>query len=505
VFLLLLLLPIHFERGKLNLDYRTLTRGDWEYIKFVNKTISRDAILYNDYYRGTTVNSLAAFVERKITYPFLFYFPYLELNGEREIIRNIPDSSLALNILKEKNVSYVTFSTGFNLESSLGFSVPSFNPEKFKSCYEKIYGNYSNWIFKIDYNCSPFIYLPLFLTCKEWCKLPPSISVEIPEVMTHFRLLLLTEVYPMSISHMIGFIEVFQNGEKIETWPIIKSEEKFLLVAEVNPEKILNLTFRGETPYVKDFMILAEVNGNEISSIKNVWAVFINNRDIIVFNPDSMKIKLVMIYNNTKGNVYFNLFNYSTSTWISIGSLERNGSLSLLKKEIDLPKDKFLFLSIASHNFPLEIHNISIILFNYTFLDAESSWIGPRIVKVEELNLSNLISFSPNVYVEGNWRFENGEIVLPPKTFDCHVILSNVPQNFYLKVIYEDKDESEININYWSNTSRKWETAFIFNTKGEHRTKELIVPFFTFQKSAILNFYSHEKELKILNISIEPQ
>jgi hypothetical protein len=502
-FLVLLLLPIHLERGKLNLDYRVLTQGDWEYIKFVNESIPKDVILYNDYYRGTVSNSLAAFIERRISYPFLMYYPILDFSGEREIIKNVPDSPMALDILKKENASYLTFSTGFSLESSFGFSVPSFNPNNFKICYEKMYGNYSNWIFRINYNCSPFTYFPIFFECEKWCELPTTLNVTLPEFLKNFRLLLLVKVYSANIGHSIGFTEIFQNEKEIAVWPMIRKKGEFLFTAELNPKESLNLKFEGEKPFVKNLMIAAEINGSEISLAKDVWAVFLNNKDIIVFNPNSSKIKLMVAYNNTNGNVYFNLFNYSISTWITIGSIERNGSFTLLKKEIELPQDKYLFLSIASHEFPFEITNMKIISSNYTFIDADSSWIGPKIVRVEELNFSNFFSPSPNVYLRGNWKFENGKIILLPKTFDCQIILSNVSQNFYLKITYEDKDETEININYWNSALKEWRTAFVFNTKDEHKTKELIIPFFTFKKGAILNLYSHEKELKILNISFE--
>lgn len=502
-FVILLVLPLQLEREKLNLQYRTITLGDWEYIRFINKSIPMNVIFYNDYSRGTITNSLPAFVERKETYPFTPVQLDLDFSGEREIIRNIPDSLLALDILKRKNVSYITFSTGFNLESIFGFPIPLFNPNNFKSCYEKVYANYSQWIFKINYNCTTFTYFPLFLTCKERCRLPSSINVEIPEFLRHFRLLLLAKVYPSNIAYTIGFTEVFQNEEKIALWPMIRDKKEFLFVTELNSKEALNIKFKGERPYVRDLMIVAEVNGSEISLAKDVWAIFLNNRDIIVFNPELVKIKLVMVYNNTKGNVYFNLFNYSISSWIPIGSIERNSTFTLLKKEIELPEDKFLFLSIASHEFPFEIHNISIIPSNYIFLDAESSWIGSKIVKIEELNLSSFFSPSPNVYLRGNWKFEKGKVILPSKTLDCQLVLSNFSKNFYLRIIYEDKGESEININYWNDMLKKWETVLIFNTTGTQKVKEIDIPFFTFKRGVILNFYSHKEELEILNLTSE--
>jgi len=503
IFLFLLLLPIHLERGKLNLDYRTITLGDWEYIKFVNETITKDEILYNDYYRGTVSNSLAAFAERRTSYPFLMYYPILDFNGEREIIRNIPDSTIALDILRKENASYITFSTGFNLESTFGFSVPSFNPNNFKVCYEKIYGNYSNWIFRINYNCSPFIYLPLFHECKEWCELPSQINITLPEFLRNFRLLLIAKVLPTNISYSIGFVKVFQNEKEIATWSMIKIEKEFLFVAELNPKESLNIKLGGEKPLVKNLMIVAEVNGSEISLAKDVWAAFLNNKDIIVFNPNFSKIKLTIEYNNTRGNVYFNVFNYSILTWITIGSIERDGSFTILKKEIELPQDKYLFLSIASHDYPLEIRSIKIIPYENIFIDADISWIGTRIVNIEDLNLSSFFSISQNIYLRGNWEFDEKKIILPPKTLDCQVILYNISKNFYLKITYEDADDTEININYWNNLAGKWETAFVFNTKGMKKTKELVIPFYTIRKGAILNLYSHQKELRIINMTIE--
>jgi hypothetical protein len=358
-------------------------------------------------------------------------------------------------------------------------------------------------VFKINYNCSPFVYLPIYSTCEEWCELPFTLNITPPEFFKNFRLLLLAKIYPTNIAYTIGFTEVFQNEKKIALIPMMKSNKNFLFTTELNPKESLNLKFEGEKPLVKNLMIAAEINGSEISLAKDVWAVFLNNKDIIVFNSNSSKIKLMVAYNNTKGNVYFNVFNYSISTWITIGSIERNGSFTLLKKEIELPQDKYLFLSIASHEFPFEINNIRVIPATYTFLDAESSWIGPKIVRAEELNFSNLFSPSPNVYLRGNWKFENGKIILPPKTFDCQIILSNVSQNFYLKITYEDKDETEINVNYWDDISKKWRTAFVFNTNGMRRRRELVVPFFTFRNDAILNLYSHQEELKIVNLTIE--
>jgi len=503
IFLFLLLFPIHLERGKLNLDYRALTLGDWEYIKFVNETIPKDAILYNDYYRGAVSNSLPSYVERRISYPFLMYYPILDFDGEREIIRNIPDSTIALDILRKENASYLTFSTGFNLESTFGFSVPSFNPNNFKVCYERIYGNYSNWIFRINYNCSPFIYLPVFHECKKWCELPSQINITLPEFLRNFRLLLIAKVLPTNIGYSIGFTKVLQNEKEIATWSMIKIEKEFLFVAELNPKESLNIKFEGEKPLVKNLMIVAEVNGSEISLAKDVWAALLNNKDIIVFNPNFSKIKLTIEYNNTRGNLYFNVFNYSILTWITIGSIERNGSYTIVKKEIELLRDKYLFLSIASHDYPLEIRNIKIVPSEPIFIDADTSWIGTRIVNAEDLNLSSFFSVSQNIYLRGNWVYDEKKIILPPKTLDCQVILYNISKNFYLKITYEDADNSEININYWNNLVGKWETAFVFNTNGMKKTKELVIPFFTYKKGAILNLYSHQKELRIINMNVE--
>jgi hypothetical protein len=321
--------------------------------------------------------------------------------------------------------------------------------------------------------------------------------------LRNFRLLLLANVLPTNISYSIGFTKIFQNEKEIALWPMIKIEREFLFLAEINPKESLNLKFEGEKPLVKNLMIVAEINGSEISLAKDVWATFLNNKDIIVFNPNFSKIKLTIEYNNTRGNVYFNVFNYSILTWITIGSIERDGSFTLLKKEIELPQDKYLFLSIASHYYPLEFRSIKIIPYENIFIDADISWIGTRIVNVEDLTLSSFFSISQNIYLRGNWEFDKKKIILPPKTLDCQVILYNISKNFYLKITYEDSDDTEININYWNNLARKWETAFVFNTNGMKKTKELVIPFYTIRKGAILNLYSHQKELRIINMTIE--
>jgi len=502
VFLFILLLPIHLERGKLNLDYKTLTIGDWEYIKFVNESIPEDTILYNDYYRGTVSNSLAAFTERRISYPFLMYYPILDFSGEREITRNIPDSKLALEILKKENASYLTFSTGFNLESIFGFSLPLFNPNSFKQCYEKVYGNYSNWIFKINYNCTPFTYLPLFITCQNGCQLPSQLEVELPDIVNQFRLFLLTKVYPLNIAYTIGFTEILQNNKRIATWPMIKMDKEFLFVAGINWEKTVSLKFEGEKPYIKDLMIVAEINGTNISLTRDVFGVFYDDRNILVFNPSYKRIKLVLVYNDTEGDVYFNLFNFSSKSWKAIGSIERNRTYKFLKSEIELPSEKLLFISIGSFKSPFEILQLKILPSEHIFLDAEISWIGERLVKIEEVNLSDFYNFSSNVYLRGSWIIGKDKVTLPIGTIDSQILLLKIPEVFKFKITYLDRGENEININYWDDTHKEWKTLFVFNTSNTSTTKEICIPFYSSKKGAILNLYSWKKDFEIINMTI---
>jgi len=509
LFLTLLLLPIHLERENIKLDYQLLTLGDWEYIKFVNETIPRDTTIYNDYYRGTITNSLSAFIERKVSYPFIFY-PFIEIDGKildfdgrREIVRIIPNSELALNILKKENATYLTFSTGFNLTSSFGFSVPTFNPNTFKQCYEKVYGNYSNWIFKINYNCTPFMYLPLFITCKDICLLPESLKIELPTIIEQFRIFLITKVQPSNIFYPIGFTEVFQNEEKIASWPMIKMNRKFLFIAELDPKEKIELKFKGERPYIKDLMIVAEINGTNISLAKNVYSAFFNNKDILIFNPNQQKIKLVMVYNDTNGNAYFNLLNFSSKNWISVGEIERKQTYKPLKSEVELSPEKFALISIASFDSPLEILHLKILPLSSIFLDAEVSWVGEKLVKIEELDLFNLHSLSSNIHLRGSWIVKNDKVVLPPNRKDCQVLLSRLPPLFTLKITYLDKGKNEININYWDNVFKEWKTLFAFNTTDSKKVKEVSIPLYSPKEGAILNFYSWEEEFEILNITIE--
>jgi hypothetical protein len=502
IFMILLVVPIHLEREALKLEYRVLTKGDLDYVDFVTKHIPKDTVIYNDYYRGCSATLIPPFTERKVVHPFLMYYPLIDFSGEREIIRNIPDSQLALEILKKENASYLTFSTGFNLESIFGFSLPLFDPNSFKQCYEKVYGNYSNWIFKINYNCIPFTYLPLFITCQNECQLPSQLEVELPDIVKQFRLFLLTKVHPSNIAYTIGFTEILQNDKRIATWPMIKMDREFLFVSELNWEKNISLKFEGEKPYIKDLMIVAEINGTNISLTRNVFGVFYDDRNILVFNPSYKRIKLVLVYNDTEGNVYFNLFNFSSKSWKPIGSIERNLTYKFLKYEIELPSEKLLFISIASFRSPLEILQLKILPLEYIFLDAETSWIEKRLMKIGELNLSDFYNFSSNVYLRGSWIIEKDKVILPVGTIDSQILLLRLPEVFKLKMTYLDRGENEININYWDDTHKEWRTLFVFNTTNNNTTKEIYIPFYSPKSGAILNLYSWKKDFEIINITV---
>jgi hypothetical protein len=388
------------------------------------------------------------------------------------------------------------------LESVFGFSLPLFNPNSFKQCYEKVYGNYSNWIFKINYNCTPFTYLPLFITCQNGCQLPSQLEVELPDIVKQFRLFLLTKVHSSNIAYTIGFTEILQNDKRIATWPMIKMDREFLFVTELNGEKNVFLKFEGEKPYIKDLMLVAEINGTNISLARDVFGVFYDDRNILVFNPSYKRIKLVLIYNDTEGDVYFNLFNFSSKSWKTIGSIERNRTYKFLNGEIELPTEKLLFISIVSFKSPFEILQLKILLSEYIFLDAETSWIEKRIVKIEELNLSDFYNFSSNVYLRGNWIIEKDKVTLPVGTSNSQILLFKLPEVFKLKITYLDKGENEININYWDDTHKEWRTLFVFNTTNSNTTKEIYIPFYSLKKGAILNLYSWKKDFEIISMTI---
>jgi hypothetical protein len=171
VFLVLLIFIIPAIAIKIHrpneLRYQSFTQGDYEYVHWVDENLPKDSVIYNDGFVGTSTTWLPPLADTKVMFPFLS--SDVELSALRssyienmKLVRQVPDSQQAMNILWSENASHVTFSTFFKQYDWFGRELPAFNMNRFVGpCYTRLYGAHENWVFKINYDCETDSYINL--------------------------------------------------------------------------------------------------------------------------------------------------------------------------------------------------------------------------------------------------------------------------------------------------------------------------------------------------------
>lgn len=149
------------------LRYQSFTKGDYEYVYWVDENVSKDSLIYNDGFGGTATSWIPPLTNTKVVFPFLSSDLGLATLGgsyreDMKIIRQVPDSPQAMDILKRYNATHVTFSTFFRQYDWFGRELPEFNLDRFVGpCYTRLYGAHENWVFKINHDCDPDGYINL--------------------------------------------------------------------------------------------------------------------------------------------------------------------------------------------------------------------------------------------------------------------------------------------------------------------------------------------------------
>lgn len=398
------------------LRYQSFTKGDLEYIEWIDKNIPKDSIIYNDGFSGTTSTWIPPLANIKISFPFLAPdVGYSILKGgyieKMKVVRQVPDSPQAINVLRNYNASYVTFSTFFTQADWFGRELPPFSLDKFvEPCYTKLYGAHENWVFKVNHDCPKDNYINLLtydlvtenivvINETDVRRIGPiknETGENIEYLLNQNILFDLDNIFvePDVIRDSEIFLFVYYEADKIgnTTASIVygvedkynfirydlfqfKSCEDLIAVVSVPSEFVLEkdpvVWFNGDPMTVKKATVFLRIPKIEKISkgvyLQGDWTkvddTFIipdgslNSRIVIQLEKPS---KVVIEYMDSGfGNVDMNYYN---NTWESFGTIERKGSGKTKIQQLHINSTALLFgVNIYPHQENFEIKNVYII------------------------------------------------------------------------------------------------------------------------------------------------
>lgn len=361
---------LHYFRDKFfMLEYPTTGKDVVDLISFVNNTIDKDKITYNDWPFGNSITFLPPLAERKITAPFLINH-LIKLSHyylEREIIKNLPDSEIALGVLRNYNASYIAFSTGFEL------GIPNLDPYEFKHCYKKIYGKYDNWIFEINYSCTLPLYLPVFsLKCKKTeCFLSNISEIKLRDVAfgpeIPFYLVINSDITKSKGNALYSKIflqkeEVFElilpKTETLITYisPKVTGTDEFELKILGDPIPFENITILARFDEYKKINdnIYILTNDSEYHSLK------VGTNRILILNENKSKELTLCYKNGNFSSADFYVYNNRRRVFEYLTTIFSRKNDNVECVSIELPEFKFIILYVFVQGGYFEINRINL-------------------------------------------------------------------------------------------------------------------------------------------------
>ncbi|MEM5831449.1 MAG: hypothetical protein QXO40_04560 [Candidatus Aenigmatarchaeota archaeon] len=529
--IILLILPSCMKIIRPNeLKYQSFTYGDLLFIEWINKNIQNDSIIFNDHFKGTSSTWIPPLTGIKVSSPFLglptFNYPFFQ---NFITIRTIPDSKEGMEILNKFNATYITFSTFFSI-NQYGYLFPKFDLKKFKEpCYTQLYGSNDNFLFKINYEkCSGENYFKVYTHNFQ--------NLVVNNFPLYYNLSGI-KINPALKQVIEPYLFVNFDSESIgDVMVKYGFEDKTDFVEEIIPKRSISKNVFQPVKLPKYFLneidpvvwFLGEIKLNNVTLVLRLDEVFKVN-DILIFpKPEVRKDrilinitqpvdiilkdftrhkKLVIVYNDTKGNVDLNFYdNY----WKNFYILYRNGTNEIKTVEIPLNITAKLFsISIVPHETDFEIFDVYLkedykivktILTDPIFIYLNGTKV--RINTLEDIyKIPNLEKMSDNLYLQGDWQKTNEGKKLIKGNLNSKILLFNVSEGI-LKIKYIDRGNGNVDFNFYDSLKDKWREFYVLERNDSLKIIEIEFHIKLLQTNfLVLGVYSHGDDFIIKEVT----
>lgn len=540
------------------IEYRAFSIGDYNYIEWVKNNITSDSVIYNDYWRGTTSTWIPVLSGKNVTFPFNFYtndmsfFNSCVERHKMKVVRIVPDSKEALDVMKEYNASYITFSTYFTTEY-----LPDFDEKKFtEPCFTKLYGRDENWVFKINYDCPTDSYINLItydFTKQNFCMLNrndirlcskdevKSKGLKIQNTTNILFDLNNIHVDPFILEKSTPYLFIYHNisgggvtkvkygfedkynfvNYNITQYFVYKD---YLLTPLELPKDFIKekdpiVWFQGEPLFAKNasvYIKLPEIK--KISDniyLQGSWEIK-NNKFIVNKSSLNSRIllkvdepsKLIIEYiDSSYGAVDLN---YYDGEWKALDVIRRTDRDNIVFKEFNINKSTLFGINIIPYNEKFEITGLYLIPRNSIFIKNNSEITIIQQKKQTLFNesylqtLPSLKRLSDKIYIQGDWIIDNGYYKISPNNTSIKLIIFNVTSG-YLKFEYEDLGYGVVDLNYYDYYLNDWINLDVIKRQNSNKFIGKKIPIKP-SNSNVFNFgiFSYDDIFTIKNLEFIP-